>query len=89
MLMVCCARVILAALKLLVVLRRVYGESCVKLGLVVVDVVLSSVQISTLEEGAKGIAPRSGKASHFHISLTNGPMSYSLYASLHAVRSTF
>lgn len=32
MLMVCCARVILAVIKLLVVLRKVYGESCVKLG---------------------------------------------------------
>lgn len=32
MLMVCCARVILAICVLLVVLKRVYGEWCVKLG---------------------------------------------------------
>ena len=62
MLMVCCARVILAVVGLLVVLRRVYGELCAEGGCLSSWKLCCSVSRSPgFEEGAKGIATRSGK----------------------------
>ena len=93
MLMVCCARVILAVVELLIVLRRVYSEWCVKFGArrrrsrVVQCTVLHASR-----KALKGSLPvRARLATFTSASRTDRRLTHftPLYASLHVVRSTF